>query len=180
LLTLSKLSDYAIVLMTSLARREACTASAQTLADGTQIPLPTVIKLLKILAADDIMLLQSIQGRKGGYRLMRPPSRVSLAAIIEAVDGPIAVTECNRADGACRVQGSCVVQNHWLVINRALRRALTDISLADLTGPASRINDSWRSAGAVSAERMGGVVQYPVGTAENATTLRRKPGTGQG
>lgn len=143
MLTLSKLSDYAIVLMTFLAIHDAQRASARTLAQRTRIPLPTVVKLLKLLAAGGA--LQSIQGRGGGYRLTRMPSDVSLTEIIEAVEGPLAVTECNKEGGDCRIQDSCLVHEHWLVINGALRDALASISLADLSSPGLRINGVWQS-----------------------------------
>ncbi|MEA3277198.1 MAG: SUF system Fe-S cluster assembly regulator [Pseudomonadota bacterium] len=142
MLTLSKLSDYAIVLVSCLATLDAYTASARTLARATEIPLPTVVKLLKILATGGT--LRSIQGRSGGYRLTRAPSEVPLTEIIEAVDGPIAVTECNRETGDCRIQDRCLVHRHWVVINGAFRQALTGISLADLTGPPLRIEGALR------------------------------------
>lgn len=141
MLTLSKLTDYAIVLMSRLAAYGQCTATARVLAQETRIPGPTVIKLLKILAAHGA--LQSIQGRNGGYRLSRPASGISLAEIIEAVEGQIALTECNREVSDCRIEDSCGVRAHWLVINGALRQALTDISLADLAGPVLPIR-AWR------------------------------------
>ena len=142
MLTLSKLSDYAIVLASCLCTHDACTASAQTLARETAIPLPTVVKLLKLLTAGGT--LRSIQGRRGGYRLQRAPSEVPLTEIIEAVDGPIALTECNRETGDCRIQNRCRVHKHWLTINGALRQTLTSISLADLNGPALPIDSTLR------------------------------------
>ncbi len=150
MLTLSRLSDYAIVLMTFLATHEECRASARTLAEGTRVPLPTVVRLLKILAAAGA--LQSIQGRGGGYRLKRAPSDVSVREIIESVEGPIALTECNREAGSCYIEDSCQVRDHWRLINGAFRQSLANISLADLTGRGLRIKASRRPdpAGACS------------------------------
>ena len=129
-LTLSKLSDYAIVISSCLAASAEGQATARTLAQATRIPLPTVVKLLKIITAGGV--LESIQGRNGGYRLARPPTGISLAQIIEAVEGPITLTECNRDASSCRVEAICGVRGHWLVINTAIRQTLAAISLADL------------------------------------------------
>jgi len=129
-LTLSKLSDYAIVIASRLAASAGGQATARTLAQATRIPLPTVVKLLKILTAGGV--LESIQGRNGGYRLVRAPAGISLAQIIEAVEGPITLTECNRDASSCRVEAICGVRGHWLVINTAIRQTLAAISLADL------------------------------------------------
>jgi FeS assembly SUF system regulator len=115
-----------------LATHEEEPASARILAEATGIPVPTVVKLLKIMMAGGI--LQSIQGRNGGYRLGRAPCDVSVAEVIESVDGPIALTECTRGDGDCRIEDHCQVRRHWRLINGALRRSLADISLADLGG----------------------------------------------
>jgi len=155
MLALSKLSDYAIVLMTFLATHDEYKESARELAEATRIPLPTVVKLLKRLAASGT--LQSTQGRRGGYRLIRRPCDVSITQIIEAVEGPIAVTECNREVSHCRIQASCPVHPHWRVINRALREALANISLADLSQPVLRIT------GTLQPDHTGPVEALPMG-----------------
>lgn len=142
MLTLSKLSDYAIVLMSFLARHDEYRANAGTLSQATRIPMPTVVKLLKMLVAGGA--LQSIQGRGGGYRLGRLPGDISLSEIIESIEGPIAVTECNRETGDCRIQDECQVRPHWRVINQALRETLAAISLADLSSPGLQISASWQ------------------------------------
>ncbi len=142
MLTLSKLSDYAIVLMTFLARHDAYRANAGTLAQATRIPMPTVVKLLKLLVVGGA--LQSIQGRGGGYQLIRLPGDISLAEIVEAIDGPIAVTECNRETGECRIEEDCQVRPHWRVINQVLRETLAGISLADMSSPGLQISASWQ------------------------------------
>ena len=130
MLRLSKLGDYAIVLMSSLSLRDRYTAPARVLAAETKIPWPTVVKLLKILAAGGAV--RSVQGRNGGYSLARPPSQISLTEIIEVVEGPIAITECTGEASDCGIENSCQVRRHWLVINGVVRKALTGISLADL------------------------------------------------
>jgi FeS assembly SUF system regulator len=153
-LTLSKLSDYALVLMTFLATREGCRANARNLAEGTRIPMPTVVKLLKLLTAGGT--LRSIQGRGGGYRLERAPSNVSIREIIEAVEGPIALTECNRKAGNCVIEGSCQLHRHWLTINGAFRQSLANISLQDLTGRGLRMKGAWLPLQAGVTPRAGG------------------------
>jgi FeS assembly SUF system regulator len=132
MLRLGRLTDYAIVLSASLAERNDACATARSLSEETGIPGPTVIKLLKILTAAG--LAHSTQGRHGGYALARTPDEISLTEIIEAIEGQIALTECNREVGACSIQNSCLTRRHWLVINRALRETLAMIRLADLAG----------------------------------------------
>jgi FeS assembly SUF system regulator len=132
MLRLGRLTDYAIVLSASLAERNDACATARSLSEETGISGPTVIKLLKILTAAG--LARSTQGRHGGYSLARTPADIGLTEIIEAVEGRIALTECNREAGACRIQNRCLTRRHWLVINRAFREALAGIRLADLAG----------------------------------------------
>ena len=129
---ISKLGDYAVLLMSCLATYDDYTASARTLSHATRISMPTVVKLLKILAAGGTV--GSIQGRSGGYRLTRPPADIPLAEIIEAVEGPIALTECNLETGSCSIQAHCRMRKQWQVINSAFRQTLAGINLADLTG----------------------------------------------
>jgi FeS assembly SUF system regulator len=134
MLRLGRLTDYAIVIAASLADREGYKANARDLAEVTGIPWPTVVKLLKLLARARV--LSSIQGRRGGYALARPPGGIDLVEIIEAVEGRIGLTECNRESRNCEILASCLTQRHWQVINRSLREALRGIRLADLTGAA--------------------------------------------
>lgn len=144
MLRIGRLTDYAIVLATRLAERDGASATAGDLAKLTGIPQPTVAKLLKTLTANG--LLRSIQGRRGGYVLARPPAVIGLTEIIEAIEGRIALTECHRAGGDCLIQRHCRVHGHWRVINRALRDALQAIRLADLlapTLPAERVAGAW-------------------------------------
>jgi FeS assembly SUF system regulator len=129
---LSRLSDYAIVLTSRIARGNGLVVTARGLSSETDIPWPTVVKLLKMLMAGGV--LRSIQGRKGGYALARPASKISLIDIIEMIEGPVALTECNRETGNCGIQTSCQVHRHWRVINNAVRQSLAAITLADMNG----------------------------------------------
>ena len=128
---LSRLSDYAIVLTSRIARGDGLVVTARGLSSETDIPWPTVVKLLKMLMAGGV--LRSIQGRKGGYALARPASKISLIDIIEMIEGPVALTECNRETGNCAIQKSCQVHRHWLVINNAVRQSLAALTLADMS-----------------------------------------------
>ncbi len=131
---LSSLADYAVVMMSAAARHCGGIArlNATVLAEETGVPLPTVQKLVSRLSAAG--LIESTRGTGGGFRLSRPPASINLAEIIEAVEGPIALTSC--VDGAtqeCCVEQSCKVKPHWNVVNRAVRGALADVSLASLS-----------------------------------------------
>lgn len=130
---LSNLADYAVVLMSAAARQcGSVPLSAGMLADQTGIPAPTAQKLVSGLARAG--LLVSSRGSGGGVRLARPAAAISVADIIEAVEGPIALTAC-VAEGRhdCSLEGSCKVQPHWGVVNGAVRGALDNISLASLS-----------------------------------------------
>ncbi|MFM9852400.1 MAG: SUF system Fe-S cluster assembly regulator [Sphingomonadaceae bacterium] len=130
---LSSLADYAVVMMSTIARHcGQARLNAILLSAETGIPLPTVQKLVSRLSAAG--LLRSMRGAGGGFALARPAAAVSLADIIEAIEGPIAMTACvdtGRHD--CGLEGSCKVQPHWPVVNDAVRGALAGINLTSLT-----------------------------------------------
>ena len=130
---LSSLADYAVVMMAAVARHcGGVRTNAAQLAEETGIPLPTVQKLVSRLSHAG--LLRSVRGAGGGFKLARPAAAVSLADIIEAIEGPIAMTSCvDTGKHDCGMEGSCRVQAHWPVINSAVRRALSDISLTSIT-----------------------------------------------
>lgn len=132
---LSSLADYAVVMMGAAARH--CgggRTSATDLATETGLPLPTAQKLVSLLTRAG--LLTSVRGQGGGIKLARPSAAISLADIIEAVEGPIALTTCvEKGRHDCALEGNCTVQPHWPVVNRAVRDALTGVSLASLAVP---------------------------------------------
>ncbi len=155
---LSHLADYAVVLMTAAARREAgARLSATELASETRVPLPTTQKLMGQLAASG--LLTSARGASGGFALARPAAEISLADIVEAVEGPIALTMCS--DGVnhdCILDAHCRVKPHMGVVGNAVRGALGAVSLEHLCSPAQAgvqpgQEEAWApaSAGAQSA-----------------------------
>lgn len=133
---LSSLADYAVVLMGAAARHcGGVRTSAAELAEETGIPVPTAQKLVSLLTRAG--LLKSVRGQGGGIKLARPSAAISLADIIEAVEGPIAMTACiesGRHD--CALEGTCTVQPHWGAVNSAVRGALGNVSLASLSAEA--------------------------------------------
>lgn len=131
---LSSLADYAVVMMAAAARRcgASCRLNATMLAGETGLPLPTVQKLVSKLSAAG--LIESTRGTGGGFRLARPAAAISVADIVEAIEGPIALTTCvdvSRHD--CAVEGSCRVRPHWAAVNGAVKGALAGVSLASLS-----------------------------------------------
>jgi FeS assembly SUF system regulator len=129
---LTHLADYAVVMMTAAARREACARlSATDLAEETGVPLPTAQKLMQKLAAHGLLVGQ--RGAGGGYALARPIAEISLADIVEAVEGPIILTMC--ADGVnheCALDAHCKVKPHMSVVGDAIRNSLRSVSLQEL------------------------------------------------
>jgi FeS assembly SUF system regulator len=110
--------------------------NAQTMADATQLPLPTVSKVLSALARAG--LLTTMRGAKGGFKLARSARQISVAEIIGALDGPVALTQCiERGPEACEVAGICSTRRGWQTINAAVQRALDGVSLAELVEPAA-------------------------------------------
>ncbi|MXO96877.1 SUF system Fe-S cluster assembly regulator [Erythrobacter aquimaris] len=127
---LSNLADYAVVTMSQAARH--CgggRVSASELAAETGLPAPTVQKLVSKLVGAG--LLRSVRGAGGGLQLARPAAAISLADIVEAVEGPIALTACVEGTD-CSVDHECRVRPHWPLVNETLRKALADISLVQL------------------------------------------------
>lgn len=132
MIRMTKQADYGIVLMTRLASEPERQFSAPELADECQLPQPTVSKILKALARGE--LLESHRGVKGGYALARDPEQINVAEIITALEGPIAITECiDDAPGECCQEPICPVRGNWQRINVAIRMALEQIKLAEMT-----------------------------------------------
>lgn len=132
MLRLSKLTDYAVVVLTRLEEaEEGGVLTAPGLAAATGLGEPTVSKVLKILAHAG--LVEGRRGAAGGYRLTRPLSEMPLTDVITAIDGPIALTACvDNSIGVCEAEATCPVRGRWDPVNDAIRRALSGISIADL------------------------------------------------
>lgn len=136
MLRLSKLTDYAVLVLARMGQAPAASLlTAPSLAARTALPEPTVAKVLKILAQSD--LVEGMRGAKGGYRLARPIDSITLSEVIVAFDGPIALTACvDGGDGTCVSEGSCPVRGRWDRVNNAIREALAGVTVADLAPPA--------------------------------------------
>ncbi len=130
MLRISKLTDYGTVLLAHLAANQATVCSAADVAAATGIAVPTVSKLLKSLGRSG--LVTSTRGANGGYQLARDASDISAANIIDALEGPVSITECSGSDSECEHEGVCSVGGSWQRVNIAIRRALDDVSLRDL------------------------------------------------
>ncbi|WP_448584992.1 SUF system Fe-S cluster assembly regulator [Thermaurantiacus sp.] len=133
MLRLSNFADYGVVIMTAAGRAGDRLLSASHVSLQTGIPVPTVAKLMNQLARAG--LLVSHRGVSGGFTLARPAATISLADIVEAIDGPIALTHCctDHAE-TCEILLHCTVRLHWEPVNRAVREALSRVSLATLAG----------------------------------------------
>jgi FeS assembly SUF system regulator len=132
MLRISRLTDYATVLLAAMAEAPARVQTAAALAAQTHIAAPTVSKILKQLQRASLVI--STRGLHGGYQLARPPAQISAAAILDALEGPVALTDCAAGHGHCEIEESCRVGRVWQRLNLAIRRSLNDVSLAQLAG----------------------------------------------
>jgi FeS assembly SUF system regulator len=132
MLRISRLTDYATVLLATLAGEPARVQTATALAEQTHIAAPTVSKLMKQLQRAGLVV--STRGLHGGYQLARPAAQISAACILDALEGPVAITDCAAGHGQCGIEDSCRVGRVWQRLNLVMRRALTDVSLAQLAG----------------------------------------------
>lgn len=132
MLRISRLTDYATVILAVLAEAPDQVRTATALAERTRIAAPTVSKLLKQLQRSG--LVASTRGLHGGYQLARPARQISAAAILDALEGPVALTDCSAGHGNCGIEGTCRVGRVWQRLNLAIRRSLSDVSLAQLAG----------------------------------------------
>lgn len=133
MLRIAKLTDYATGLMTQLAHQPGRWVSARQLAVELSLPAPTVARLLKLLGRAGLVLSQ--RGKGGGYGLARPAREISVAEVIAAIEGPVALTECALGDGRCNLERDCATRANWRVISQAVQVALEAVSLADMAAP---------------------------------------------
>jgi FeS assembly SUF system regulator len=136
MLRIGKLTDYATVILATLAADRSRLQNAGSLAERTHIAAPTVSKLLKQLHRAG--LVNSTRGTHGGYQLARNPEDISAATILDALEGPVALTECSSANSHCGIEHTCSVGRTWQRLNVAIRRSLSEISLAQLAGMDNR------------------------------------------
>jgi FeS assembly SUF system regulator len=134
MIRLGKLTDYGLVLMSQITRSQTELHTARDLAMECHLPLPTVSKILKTLLQRG--LLASHRGMKGGYTLAKEPRLISIAAIIAALEGPLALTECSTdVAGLCDLESSCPIRDNQRLINQVIQGALDNVMLSDLTRP---------------------------------------------
>ena len=135
MLRLNRMTDYAILVLGALARRHGETLASGRLAELTDLAQPTVAKVLKMLLAAE--LVETQRGVRGGYRLMKISAQIYLVDIVEAIEGPIAVADCNGDAREPCLAGNCgCMPKHWKHINLAIRKALMDVTLEELVEPA--------------------------------------------
>jgi FeS assembly SUF system regulator len=132
MLRISKLTDYATVLLGALAQAPERQQTAAALAARTRIGAATASKVLKQLHRAG--LVASTRGLRGGYQLARPASAISAADILDALEGPVTLTDCAAGQGHCGIESTCRVGRAWQRVNDAIRRSLHDVSLAQLAG----------------------------------------------
>jgi FeS assembly SUF system regulator len=130
MLRMSKLTDYGTMVLAQLAAQPGRLSTAGEVASATHLGHPTVSKLLKSLVRAGLVV--SERGAQGGYALARPAEEISAAEILDALEGPVAITECSATRGECDLESYCRVGAAWRRINRSIRNALCDVSLADL------------------------------------------------
>jgi FeS assembly SUF system regulator len=135
MLRISKLTDYGTVILARLAGARGQQLTSAQLAGLTHVPVTTVSKLLKQLHRHG--LVDSTRGLRGGYRLARPAEQITAAQILDALEGPVALTECATHNNHCGIESTCGVNRAWQKVNSAIRRTLQEITLLELAGLAA-------------------------------------------
>ena len=140
MLRVTKLTDYATVVLTALAAQADTVLSASELAERAGLETPTVSKLLKPLA--QVGLVEGFRGASGGYRLARPAAEIGLLDIVTAMEGPLGMTECSVHAGNCGIEDHCGVRANWRRINDVVVEALRGVTLAQMLAPPPAIPDT--------------------------------------
>ena len=134
MLRLNRMTDYAIVILGQMAQDVGRVRTAAALSEATGVPLPSVAKILKTMAGAS--LVTAHRGAKGGYSLDRPADQVTVTDIVQALEGPIALTACvDGAEDSCEVEHSCPMRGNWNRVNAAIQAALDAVTLADMLDP---------------------------------------------
>jgi FeS assembly SUF system regulator len=149
---ISRLTDYAIVLLTHfVAHRGDAVLNARDLAARTRMPAPTVSKLLKALSKGGLLVSQ--RGARGGYRLARAPEQIAVSDIVRAIEGPIHITDCSgELEGLCALEERCGLRVRWTRINQVIRGALEGLTLADMAEPPPPLSAPTLPAAALERE----------------------------
>lgn len=133
MLRMSKMADYGTVILTTMAHEPERTRSTVEISAVTHLPVPSVSKILKIFMREGLVV--SLRGAKGGYTLSRPPAEISTAQILNAIDGPIGMTECSVTPGLCSREAGCPVRSNWQRVNHIMLQALEQITLEQMIQP---------------------------------------------
>lgn len=139
MLRMSKMADYGTLILTTMVQEPERIQSAAGIATLIRVPVPTVSKILKILTREGLVV--SLRGAKGGYLLSRPPNQITVSHIINAMDGPIGMTECSVTPGLCTQELGCAVRANWLRVNRVVLNALDQITLDQMIDPVTETVD---------------------------------------
>jgi len=127
MIRISRMADYALLVVFKMRSCEQL-VTLDRLCELTRLPLPTLRKLMRALTHND--LVKSVRGPRGGYKLSSQPDQISIAEIIEAIDGPIALTECAKSDGGdCQIASTCELKENWNIVNRLISNALHNVTL---------------------------------------------------
>lgn len=136
MIKLSRLTDYAVVILAAMAQKDGELFSASNLSESTSLPEPTVSKVLKMLTRGDV--ITSTRGVNGGYALNGKPDKIMVKDIITAMEGPIALTSCVKgSQESCAIEELCILHGRWNVVNAAINTALENVTLADMMPPPS-------------------------------------------
>ena len=141
MIRVGRLTDYATVILSVMAKDKNRVFAAMEMAAVTGIALPTVSKILKMLVNAKILI--STRGSKGGYMLASEPEQITVAAVISALEGPIALTECSISKQACEQASGCGIRANWHLINQTIHNALESVTLADLVRPLAVPEESY-------------------------------------
>lgn len=137
MIKLSKLTDYAVVILGEMARDHGALMTSVTLSARTQLPEPTVAKVLKLLTKGEV--ITSTRGVNGGYLLEKSPDHITVASVITALDGPVALTACvEGGEGCCSYHEKCPMKGKWNPVNIAMREALERVTLTQMMAGAVR------------------------------------------
>lgn len=148
MLLLTRKTDYALLALASLARQTPASASARSLAERLNLPLPVLRNILKQLTSRG--LLKSTRGTRGGYQLARSPDQITMAQLLETIEGPVQLARCcsvpeGKEEGECRLEESCLIRGNMRRVHDGLMRFLDEVTLEQLaeeTGCATEAADS--------------------------------------
>lgn len=167
MLRVSKLTDYGTVILARMALSPAASYSAASLAEQVTLPASTVSKLLKIMSRSG--LLNSSRGKQGGYTLAKAPQEISLAEVIEILEGPIGLTQCSCQSGLCQIESHCAIRQQWQGINGVIHQALQQVSLEAL------LRQPVQTRPSVSSEEPAVDNKKPLATNKEPSADNKKP-----